>query len=107
MDDNLKTDLQDMPSDVDRPTHKLKNIKIGDSGVQLLLSTRDHLYDAESVEAGNHSWQVVGAWGESSVKDLAQVLGSRPTTADRQNGGPANFKPGTGKKIGVVDDIRR
>ncbi|KAK2678724.1 hypothetical protein RAB80_003905 [Fusarium oxysporum f. sp. vasinfectum] len=96
-DSNL--DFQDVPSSVDRPTHKLKNIKVGERGVQLLLSTKDHLYDAENVEAGNHSWQVVGAWEESSVKDLAQMLGSRQAAAHRQNAEPSNFKTGTEKSL--------
>ncbi|CVL12586.1 uncharacterized protein FPRO_15921 [Fusarium proliferatum ET1] len=107
MEYDFKPDLQDVPSSIDRPTHKLKNITVGECGVQLLLSTRDHLYDAENVEAGNHSWQVVGAWEESSVKDLAQMLGSRQAAAPRQNAEPSNFKTGTGKKLGVVNDIRR
>ncbi|RKK81731.1 hypothetical protein BFJ71_g15516 [Fusarium oxysporum] len=107
MEHNPNPDFQDRLENLNRPTHKLKDVKIGDSGVQLLLSTKDHLYDAQTVQAGNDSWQIIGAWGESSVKDLAQMLSTRAPTANRQNTAPANFKYGTGQKLGVVDDIRR
>jgi hypothetical protein len=107
MEQNANFDFQDETQNVNRPTHKLKDVKIGDSGVQLLLSTKDHLYDAETVQAGNDSWQIIGAWGESSVKDLAQMLSTRAPTANHQNTGPASFKYGTGQKLGGVDDIRR
>ncbi|KAK2589594.1 hypothetical protein QQS21_012725 [Conoideocrella luteorostrata] len=67
----------------DLPTHRLNDIKAGDHSVQLLVSTKDHLYDAESVEAGTDSWQVIGAWGETSVPELSKMLSNRHIIADR------------------------
>lgn len=95
----------DMPEDVDptwRPTHRLKDIKAGDNSVQLLVSTKDHLYEAEAVEAGADSWQVIGAWEESSLGELSKCLGSRQTTGRQSGTDNAAFgtRYGSGKSLG-------
>ena len=41
------------------PTHRFENIKAGNNSVQLLVSTNNHLYQANVVEAGEQSWQVI------------------------------------------------
>ncbi|KAF0318034.1 hypothetical protein GQ607_014731 [Colletotrichum asianum] len=41
------------------PTHKLEHLKVGSNGVQLLVSTKNHLYDAKDVEGGNIVIRVV------------------------------------------------
>ena len=86
-----------------RPTHRLKDIKAGDDSVQLLVSTKDHLYDAENVEAGASSWQVIGAWDESSVPELSKFLSSRRTAGNRDHTGSATFgaRYGSGFKLGT------
>lgn len=63
------------------PTHRLKDIKAGDSSVQLLVSTKDNLYDADNVESGAHAWQVLGAWEATSVSDLSNILSKHQPTA--------------------------
>ncbi|KAL0930154.1 uncharacterized protein CTRU02_214974 [Colletotrichum truncatum] len=65
-DDNLLQHL--------RPTHHLEDLKVGDHGVQLLVSTKDHLYNAKNVEGGENSFQCVGAWSDESVRELGQML---------------------------------
>ncbi|KAK1521597.1 hypothetical protein CABS01_16501 [Colletotrichum abscissum] len=52
------------------PTHKLEHLKVGANGVQLLVSTKNHLYDAEDVEGGNSSFQCVEAWSEGTDDGL-------------------------------------
>lgn len=89
-----------------RPTHHLAKIKVGNHGVQLLVSTKEHVYEASEVEAGEESWQVIGAWSEDSVPELRQILSQRSTTIQSkgQSLGPARFGGGygTGKKLGVT-----
>ncbi|KZL75211.1 uncharacterized protein CT0861_02346 [Colletotrichum tofieldiae] len=63
-----------------RPTHRLDQIKIGENGVQLLVSTHDHLYDAANVEGGNNSFQCIGGWSETSIHELGQMLISHQST---------------------------
>lgn len=89
------------PDPVARPTHRLEGVKIGDYGVQLLVSTKDHLYDAKDVEAGEHAWQVVGAWEESSVQELGRLLAQRevPRRRDNESIAKGTFL-GSGKKLG-------
>ncbi|KAF4331525.1 hypothetical protein FBEOM_14733 [Fusarium beomiforme] len=67
-----------------RPTHNLEAIKVGDNGVQLLVSTKDHLYDARDVGAGANSYQVIGSWEETSVQELAKILNQRQVIANQQ-----------------------
>lgn len=55
-------DLPDTAADTSRPTHHLDSIKVGNHGVRLLVSTKDHLYKANDVEAGKDSWQAIGLW---------------------------------------------
>ncbi|KAK1574576.1 uncharacterized protein LY79DRAFT_565534 [Colletotrichum navitas] len=65
------------PSDASphlRPTHQLEQLKVGENGVQLLISTKDHLYNAKDVEAGRCGFQCVGAWSDDSVRELGQML---------------------------------
>ncbi|KZL77390.1 uncharacterized protein CT0861_03101 [Colletotrichum tofieldiae] len=57
-----------------RPTHQLEQLKVGENGVQLLVSTKDHLYNAKDVEAGKCGFQCVGAWSDESVRELGQIL---------------------------------
>jgi len=83
-------------AEVARPTHRLNNIRCGGNGIQLLVSTRDHLYDANEVEAGDGSWQVVGAWSDESAPELTRMLSQRSSTGvgvSRQNSG--NVQPAT------------
>ncbi|SPJ78784.1 uncharacterized protein FTOL_07175 [Fusarium torulosum] len=74
----------DEKDSMNRPTHHLKTIHVGDNGVQLLVSTKDHLYNAEDVDAGVNSYQVIGAWEDSSVQELTKILSQRQVTANRQ-----------------------
>jgi hypothetical protein len=94
----------DEKDSVNRPTHHLKTIHVGDNGVQLLVSTKDHLYNAEDVDAGANSYQVIGAWEDSSVQELAKILNQRQVTANRQipaSAGASRFETthGTGKSL--------
>ncbi|WYZ39719.1 hypothetical protein EsH8_IV_000060 [Colletotrichum jinshuiense] len=57
-----------------RPTHHLEQIKVGENGTQLLVSTQDHVYNATNVEGGNNSFQCVGGWSDTSIHELAQML---------------------------------
>ncbi|KAI5459618.1 hypothetical protein BGZ63DRAFT_425590 [Mariannaea sp. PMI_226] len=112
MDPAFADGLHDGSQTTDRPTHRLEDIMVGDSGVQLLISTKDHLYDAKSVHAGNDSWQVIGAWDESSIQELGKMLSSREPRLKRQGvagagaQGSTSFKStyGTGHKLGAPDE---
>lgn len=89
----------------DRPTHRLKDIKAGDNSVQLLVSTQDHVYDAESVEAGASSWQVIGSWHEASVAELAKCLGTRQASGTQNRSGSSQGAGrrefgGVGRRLG-------
>lgn len=68
------------------PTHKLKDIKVGDNSVQLLVSTKDHLYDADTVQTGSDSCQVIGAWDDAAVGELSSFLSARQQNAARGGG---------------------
>lgn len=100
---------QDEHQTAARPTHQLEDVKIGDSGVQLLLSTKDHVYNAKTVQAGNESWQIIGAWGEPSIQELAKMLSSREPIARRQSAGSttSRFTYGTGQKLGATEEGQR
>lgn len=93
------------PETTERPTHRLKDVKAGDNSVQLLVSTLDHIYDAECVEAGQNAWQVIGSWHEASVAELAKCLSTRqaPGTQNRsgssQGAGRREFG-GVGRRLG-------
>ena len=69
---------------VRRPTHHLEAIQVGDNSVQLLVSTKDHLYNAKNVGAGADSYQVIGSWEDSSVQELTKILSQRQVAANRQ-----------------------
>lgn len=86
-----------------RPTHLLKDIKAGDGSVQLLISTKDSVYDAENIEAGTNSWQVIGSWEESSLVELTKILSTRATEAVATTSSDSKFgsKYGGGQKLGV------
>ncbi|KAL4403615.1 hypothetical protein CABS03_15067 [Colletotrichum abscissum] len=71
------------------PTHKLEHLKVGANGVQLLVSTKNHLYDAEDVEGGNSSFQCVEAWSEGSVQELGKMVVSHRTHTDRPHNTPS------------------
>ncbi|KAK1469609.1 hypothetical protein CMEL01_01376 [Colletotrichum melonis] len=80
------------------PTHKLEHLKVGANGVQLLVSTQNHLYDAKNVEGGDSSFQCVGSWGEGSVQELGKMVVSHRTHTDRpHNTPPATTFRGTGR----------
>ncbi|KAM0338621.1 hypothetical protein ACHAPU_011254 [Fusarium lateritium] len=84
MEPNTPIILQDGNDPVRRPTHHLEGIQVGDNGVQLLVSTKDHLYDAKSVGAGVGAYQVIGSWEDSSVQELTKILNQRQVNANRQ-----------------------
>jgi hypothetical protein len=83
-----------------RPTHRIKGMKVGNSGVQLLVSTGNQLYDAENIEGGDSAWQSVGNWeGESLLKVVdtlqqRQPSASSPKTAANDNSKLENLGPG-------------
>lgn len=68
-----------------RPTHRLKDISTGDNSVQLLVSTKDHLYNAEAVSTGTSSCQVIGAWQDSTIEELSNCISVWQNTAARRN----------------------
>ncbi|KAF5603981.1 hypothetical protein FPCIR_1042 [Fusarium pseudocircinatum] len=86
-----------------RPTHHLQEIKVGDNSVQLLVSTKDHLYDARDVGAGVNSYQVIGSWEDSSVQELTKMLSQRQVITNRQSSTYAETsrfeKHGAGKSL--------
>lgn len=100
-------DTQGLPKDAtelySRPTHRLQEIKVGDNGVQLLVSTKDHLYDAKDVGAGVNSYQVIGSWEDSSVQELTKILNQRQVITNRQSPAYAEAsrfeKHGAGKSL--------
>jgi hypothetical protein len=78
---------QDAHESVSRPTHHLEGIKVGENSVQLLVSTKDHLYDAKDVGAADNSYQVIGSWEDSSVQELTKILSQRQVITTRQASG--------------------
>lgn len=99
-------DLTDPVADPSLPTHHLQNIKAGHHSVQLLVSTKDHLYEANDVEAGEDSWQVIGSWGDASVSELTQILSQRSTTQQPSASSSAQSRfgggYGAGKTLGKI-----
>ncbi|KAH6962046.1 hypothetical protein BKA56DRAFT_679591 [Ilyonectria sp. MPI-CAGE-AT-0026] len=105
----------DPPDASSRPTHQLEGVKVGDDGVQLLVSTKDHLYNAKNVEAGAKSWQVIGAWNDASVQELGKMINQRQTSLNRETSTAAGFgsygtgytlrAPG-GANVGIVPPQR-
>lgn len=85
-------------------THQLTGIKSGDFSVQLLISTKDQLYDAQNVETGCNSWQVIGGWEESSLGELTSLLSTRPAMASQNTKGTTSFgtRYGGGQKLGTL-----
>lgn len=81
------------------PTHRLRNIKAGDNSVQLLISTKDHVYDADGVEAGTGAWQVIGGWDESALGELSKCLTARQRTGQR-GGSQGEPQGGSGPRGG-------
>lgn len=94
--------------DATRPTHRLKGVKCGENGAQLMLSTRDHTYDLDDVVAGNGTWQVVGAWSDESAPELTKMLsqrisvGSSTQSATRPQASAQPHFDGAGKRLGAV-----
>lgn len=92
------------PKTTERPIHRLKDIKAGGNSVQLIVSTLDHVYDADTVEAGEHSWQVIGSWHEASVAELAkclstrQAMGTQNRSGSSQDAGKRGFG-GVGRRL--------
>lgn len=93
------------PADTPVATHHLENVKVGNHSVQLLVSTHLQVYDASEVEAGEDSWQVIGAWEPSTASELTQILSQRSTTraaapsSDKQPRFGASY--GAGKTLGM------
>jgi hypothetical protein len=83
---------QDAHESVRRPTHHLDGIKVGENSVQLLVSTKDHLYNAKDVGAADNSYQVIGAWEDSSVQELTKILNQRQVITSRQASGSSGAK---------------
>ncbi|KAK7430687.1 hypothetical protein QQZ08_002731 [Neonectria magnoliae] len=80
------------------PTHRLENVKAGDTSVQLLVSTHDDLYDVKNIAAGANSWQVIGAWHDESVQELGKMISTRQAVL---NGGTAfGSNHGAGRTLG-------
>lgn len=91
-----------------RPVHHLEHIRVGDNGVQLLVSTQDHVYDAKDVETGQHCWQVIGTWTDQSVQELTAMVSTRSTTRSgnaTQSKGFGGF--GTGHTLGNPSNTQR
>jgi hypothetical protein len=84
-DPNTQMPPRDETESCSRPTHHLQEIKVGDNSVQLLVSTKDHLYDAKDVVAGVDSYQVIGSWEDSSVQELTKILNQRQVITNRQS----------------------
>lgn len=82
--DPISESSNDRPNSL-RPTHRLEQLKVGERGVQLLVSTHDHLYDAKNVEGGNNSFQCVGGWNDTSIHELGQMLISHQNNMSRSN----------------------
>lgn len=92
------------PDSIDRssrPTHVLEDVSVGDYGVQLLVSTKDHLYNAKNIEAGENSWQVIGSWNDASVQELAKMINQRQAKSNRETSTAAGFGKtyGTGRSL--------
>lgn len=95
----------DAHESVSRPTHHLEGIKVGENSVQLLVSTKDHLYNARDVGAADNSYQVIGSWEDSSVQELTKILNQRQVVTTRQTpgySGASRFETthGAGKSLG-------
>ena len=76
------------PAPTDRayhPTHELEDLKIGDNGVQMLVSNQDHLYKAKRVEGGRDSWQCVGTWSDETIQGFARLIAERHATSSDQH----------------------
>ncbi|EXA36941.1 hypothetical protein FOXG_17388 [Fusarium oxysporum f. sp. lycopersici 4287] len=102
-DPDTQTPPRDETELCSRPTHRLQEIKVGDNSVQLLVSTKDHLYDAKDVGAGVNSYQVIGSWEDSSVQELTKILNQRQAITNRQSPAYAEAsrfeKHGAGKSL--------
>ncbi|KAK6829426.1 fad-binding domain-containing protein [Apiospora arundinis] len=90
------------------PTHHIDGMKTGVHGVQLLVSTKDHLYNAKQVEGGDHSWQCVGSWEDQTIQKVTALLSQRtpaPSPA-ATNGETAGFRDayGSGYMLGGQKD---
>lgn len=92
-----------------RPTHHLRHIKVGQRGVQLLVSTKDNLYDAENVDAGDESIQCIGAINDSSFGELARMVMAHQTVRaeGRPAGGDVASFHGDGRVLGGLNASTR
>lgn len=99
--DSQQPNASDVPDDVLRPTHYLENIKLGNRGIQLLVSTKDHLYKATGVEAGEDSCQIIGAWEGDSIREISHILSQHFATATSQPPESPHFGSyGSGQTLG-------
>ncbi|KAK3182141.1 hypothetical protein K4F52_006510 [Lecanicillium sp. MT-2017a] len=111
-------------ADAARPTmtqtHQLRDVRAADDAVQLFVSnTPDHTFALENVEAGERSWQCVGAWSDETIQAVARAIGpgrqegaaARGGRAERSgsgagggngSGGSAGFaRAGAGRPLGA------
>lgn len=100
----------DTPADVARPTHRVRNTRCGNNGMQLLVSTRDHVYDTDEVEAGEGTWQVIGTWSDESAPELTKLVNQRSHVSNStrpsvqpQVSTQSHFEK-TGKRLGTVGE---
>lgn len=90
------------------PTHRLKSVKAGVNGVQLFVSSKEHLYDIEDMEGGDHVWQAVGVWEDPTIQEGIRTLRQRqqdrylPAKINAASDKEGVF--GTGRKLGDFSD---
>lgn len=89
-------------TDTARPTHRVLDMKTGDHGVQLLVSTKDHLYDAKTVHGGIGAWQCIGSWEDPTIQKVATLLSQREGTGARNTADQksADQRHGKGHRLG-------
>ncbi|CAM1504930.1 Fc.00g025210.m01.CDS01 [Cosmosporella sp. VM-42] len=83
-----ETESPPSPAPNDRapyPTHELEDLRIGDSGVQLLVSNHGHQYKAKRIEGGRDSWQCVGTWSDETIQGFARLIAERHAASSNQN----------------------
>jgi hypothetical protein len=59
------------------PTNHIKDIKVEQDGIQIIVSTRGHLLDVRNVSAGRGSAQFIGTTEDQSLQDVTRVLVQR------------------------------
>ncbi|KAI1864400.1 uncharacterized protein JN550_008957 [Neoarthrinium moseri] len=59
------------------PTHRLRNVRLGNNSVMFYVSSKDHLYDVEELEAGDGAWHSVGVWEDPTIQQGIRDLRQR------------------------------